>query len=70
MKTIYFPPAEDPGDARNAEKGADRSIDPYLYETNLSEGSEFLDDAIRMHDQPFEEKNDNEWDEFLEGSFE
>jgi len=34
--------------------GYQGSINPFHSETNITDGSEFLDDAIRMKDQPFE----------------
>jgi len=34
--------------------GFQGSINPFHIETNITDGSEFLDDAIRMKDQPFE----------------
>jgi hypothetical protein len=36
------------------------SIYLYHHEINIVEGSEFLDDAIRMKDQPLEETNTKE----------
>jgi hypothetical protein len=36
------------------------SIKPFQRETNITEGSEFRDDAIRMKDQPLEEAPDKE----------
>ena len=38
----------------NQEEGLQESINPLHHETNTSDGSEFLDDAIRMKDQPLE----------------
>jgi hypothetical protein len=70
MKTIAFSQREEPGHARNREKGTNENVHPYQHETNLTEGSEFLDDAIRTEEQPFDEKKNNEWDDFLENSFE
>ena len=40
----------------NPEDGHQESIKPFQIETNITDGSEFLDDAIRMKDQPLEEK--------------
>ena len=39
---------------------AEKSIQPVYHETNITEGSEFLDDAIRMKDQPLEEPSTKE----------
>jgi hypothetical protein len=36
------------------------SIYPYQHEVNITDGGEFLDDAIRMEDQPFGKPNVNE----------
>ena len=46
------------GDSRNgqiSEAEVQESIYPYHHELNITDGGEFLDDAIRMKDQPFEE---------------
>lgn len=69
MNNISFPQREDPGIARNPEKKAEEHAHPYQHEINLTEGSEFLDDAIRTRDQPFEE-NKEEWNDFLDEAFE
>ena len=37
------------------EDGLQESINPLHHETNITDGGEFLDDAIRMKDQPLEE---------------
>jgi hypothetical protein len=34
------------------------SIRPFPHETNITDGGEFLDDAIRMKDQPIVETNE------------
>ncbi|MES1217814.1 MAG: hypothetical protein ABUT20_20075 [Bacteroidota bacterium] len=37
-------------------EGNQESIPLYQHEINITDGGEFLDDAIRMKDQPFDEK--------------
>jgi hypothetical protein len=39
----------------NQDGGLQESIKPFNQETNITDGGEFLDDAIRMKDQPLEE---------------
>ena len=56
MNTIPFPQKEKPGDNKPSE-GIQESIYPDQHEINITEGSEFLDDAIRMKDQPYGETN-------------
>jgi hypothetical protein len=43
---------------RTSEEGLEESISPYHDEINITEGGEFLDDAIRMEDLD-EETNKN-----------
>jgi hypothetical protein len=40
----------------NQDGEPQESIKPLNHETNITDGGEFLDDAIRMKDQPLEEK--------------
>ena len=62
MNTIPSPQKGDSGKKRTLSEGIEESIQqriqetihPYQHEINTSEGSEFLDDAIRMKDQPLE----------------
>jgi hypothetical protein len=45
----------------NAEELSDQiqeSIEPYQHEINTADGAEFLDDGIRMKEQPFEKKEE------------
>jgi hypothetical protein len=39
-------------------EGVQESIYPDLHEINITDGSEFLDDGIRMKDQPFGEQTE------------
>jgi hypothetical protein len=50
MDTISSPEQGDPGSNRTSEKGIEESIRPFHHEVNITEGGEFLDDAIRMVD--------------------
>ncbi len=40
----------DPENHRTSENGVEDSIPPVHHEINITEGGEFLDDAIRMED--------------------
>jgi len=50
MDTISSPKKGDPGNDRTSEEGMEESIHPHHHEVNITEGAEFLDDAIRMED--------------------
>ena len=54
MNTIASSPKEKPGDNMPSEE-IQENIYPNQHETNIADGGEFLDDGIRMKDQPFEE---------------
>jgi hypothetical protein len=49
-----------PGSEHISGEEIQESIYPELQEENITEGSEFLDDAIRMKDQPLGETNAKE----------
>jgi hypothetical protein len=55
MKTIHSSQKEDPNIEVTLSEGTQEIIDPYQNEINITDGGEFLDDAIRMKDQPFAE---------------
>jgi hypothetical protein len=57
MNTILSPQKMDPGINLISEEEIQESIYPYHHEVNITDGGEFLDDAIRMKDQPFGETN-------------
>jgi hypothetical protein len=56
-----FPPQKgDPGDEQTSF-GVQKSINPFrLHEVNITDGGEFLDDSIRMIDQPFGKSGNEE----------
>jgi len=58
MNTILSPQKEEPDNDRISEEGIEKSIPPHYHEINVTEGGEFLDDAIRMKDQPLEEASE------------
>jgi hypothetical protein len=47
----------DPTNRRPSKERIPESITPHHHEVNITDGGEFLDDAIRMKDQPIEEAN-------------
>ena len=47
----------DPTNGGASEEQIQDSITQYHHEVNITDGGEFLDDAIRMKDQPIEEAN-------------
>lgn len=55
MNTIPSPQKGDSDKERILSEGVQESIHPYQHEINITDGGEFLDDAIRMKDQPFGE---------------
>ena len=50
-----FSPKGDPVNKHVSGEEIQESIYPNHQEENVTDGDEFLDDAIRMKDQPFEE---------------
>ena len=60
MNTILPTQEVDLDKERILSEGIQESIYPDHHETNIADGSEFLDDAIRMKEQPFEETIGNE----------
>ena len=56
MNTISYAQKGDSGNGRISEAEVQESIYPGYREVNITDGGEFLDDAIRMKDQPLEEK--------------
>ena len=60
MNTIFSSKKKDPGNELALQEAIQESIYPYYHETNITDGSEFLDDAIRMKDQPVGEAKERE----------
>ena len=56
MNTIIPPQKYDPAKELILTEGIQESIYPDLHEINITDGSEFLDDGVRMKDQPFGEQ--------------
>ena len=59
MNTIPSSLKEDPGNNKSLEE-VQESIYSHQHEINITDGGEFLDDGIRMKDQPFCESNVDE----------
>ena len=57
-----YPAKTDPGKGVTPSEEIPEPLYPYEHDINTSDGSEFLDDSIRMKDQPLGEtiKNTNE----------
>ena len=55
MNTFFFFRKEDPGKDLAHLLKVHEALQPRLPELNITDGAEFLDDAIRMQDQPYEE---------------
>ena len=62
MNTISLHRTKDPN-TKPPSDGAEESIAPVHQEINTAEGSEFLDDAIRMDDEAFQESHIKEEEE-------
>jgi hypothetical protein len=60
MITIPSSPKGDPDIKLASSEEIQESIYPEQHEINITEGSEFLDDGIRMKDQPLGETNTKE----------
>jgi hypothetical protein len=56
MNTMFLLQNSDPGNGRALSEQIQESILVYPHEINITEGGEFLDDAIRTKDQPLLEK--------------
>jgi hypothetical protein len=52
MNTISSPQKGDANSERTSEEAIQESIRQHHHEVNMADGAEFLDDAIRMNDQP------------------
>jgi hypothetical protein len=46
---------KDPKHGHNSQEDIQETATPYEHEINITEGSEFLDDAIRTKEQPYVE---------------
>lgn len=54
-----------PKDYINHKPDHEESVSPYPHETNITDGGEFLDDGIRMKDQPLSETGSDKEDQTL-----
>lgn len=52
MNTIISSQQDDPDNKQPSAEGIQESIYSFYHEVNITDGGEFLDDAIRMTDQP------------------
>jgi len=55
MNPIHSTKKDNPGGQQISSEQIQESIHSYPHEINITDGSEFLDDGIRMKDQPFGE---------------
>ena len=55
MNTIPSPQRESSGNEEISSERIQENINPFPHEMNITDGGEFLDDAIRMIEQPFDE---------------
>ena len=55
MITITSPRKSDAGNEQVSSEEIHEVVHPFPHEMNITDGGEFLDDGIRMKDQPFEE---------------
>ncbi len=55
MITIPFPRKADVGNEQVSSEEIHEIVNPFPHEVNITDGGEFLDDGIRMKEQPFEE---------------
>jgi hypothetical protein len=63
MKTILLSQNRGPGDKKTTSEKNQEDTNPYEHEMNIADGSEFLDDGLRMKDQPFEITAEKEEDD-------
>jgi hypothetical protein len=69
MNTIPSSQKGDPNIALTSLEGIQESIYPYQHEVNITDRGEFLDDAIRMKDQPLGETTMKELNKPLQSLF-
>jgi hypothetical protein len=55
MNMLSFPKRTDPDKDQVSSYETVESLEPNQNEIHIADGGEFLDDGIRMKDQPFEE---------------
>jgi hypothetical protein len=60
MDTVFLFQNTDPGAKQPASEAIQENINPFPHELNITDGGEFLDDGLRMKDQPLEETEENE----------
>jgi hypothetical protein len=60
MNTINSSKMGDLGNDPTSEEGTEKSIPPHPHERNITEGGEFLDDALRTEDL-IDETNKKPW---------
>jgi hypothetical protein len=56
MKKVLSSLKDDLRKPRDLSEGIQESINPFAHEVNIIDGAEFIDDKIRMKDQPYENK--------------
>lgn len=68
IKTIvmHFPfPKKEPGEGKSSpENKNDKKVIPHEHEEHIADGGEFLDDRIRMKEQPFKSTDKKEDESF------
>ncbi|HET6993941.1 MAG TPA: hypothetical protein VFI06_03115 [Chitinophagaceae bacterium] len=55
MNSIPFPRKDDHGGGQHSEEESKENFLVSYHERNITDGGEFLDDALRMKDQPLDE---------------
>lgn len=55
MNTIFSSHKSSHDFEQNSSEDVQKSIYPFLHEINITDGGEFLDDLIRMNEQPLGE---------------
>lgn len=59
MINIPSPRKKDTANEQVSSEEIHEVVHPFPHEINITDGGEFLDDGIRMKDQPFEEPGGN-----------
>ena len=60
MKKVLLPQKSGRGNVHTSSETFQESIYPHRHEINITDGGEFLDDAMRMTDQPLGKTTDRE----------
>lgn len=65
MNKLFFKPGSVPGNDPGTTELRKTEVEGSAHEVNITDGGEFLDDGIRMKDQPFPDSDTPDNTEFF-----